>query len=429
MHVRRLIAGSLLGLSLLSAFTCEQTIAGERPSAPAQICVNNKCTSAALTSGTHLIKWNPGNYMASDTVLYAGDTMAKVQAEMDDIKGYDNIIGYRVWITWSALEPTEGNYDFSVLDAILNRLKTQYDKPKHMVVVVLPGPFGGEMPGGGSDHAIPGYLQTSSVYGASPISGSYGWWGKNSGGASTGPYVAAIYRPAVMDRMIALVQAMGAHYDGDAYFEGLMFQEDAWMVGVWSGAPDYSDSAFVAQLQRLLTSATAAFPHTNIIMQNTWLAGSTATQNFESWMIGNRIAPGTSDVVGQSAFSKFAYASKGLAWGLQAYLGIGASGSSYDGSDLRSRAHSMVDVEADDLAGDYFTGWGGTEGYTPQDIIAALNQTYTASHAFWTHFFGGEWVTGGGTVSANAPSALWSNLAPVINTTALTNSTYPANYP
>ncbi len=429
---RHSLFASLVGSLCFAAMTHAQSPA-EQPNPPPQICINSKCVvvpaaPAVVTSGP--IKWNPGHYMASDGILYANSTLSSVQSEMDDINGYDNIVGYRVFITWGALEPSEGNYNFSVLDAILNRLETQYNKPKHLVVVVLPGPFGSSMPSSGSGSVIPMYLQTSSAYGASPVSGSYGWWGQNSGGASTGPFVAALYRPAVMDRMIALVQAMGAHYDGDPYFEGLMFQEDAWMVGLWSGAPDYSDSQFITQLERLLSAATTAFPHTSVIMENTWLTYAAGTQSFEQWMIANRIAPGTADTLGQTAFNMgYATSAKGMAWGLQAYMGITAPGSSYNGGDLRPQSRAMVDIEGYDLSGDYFWNWGAPEGYQPADIITALNNTYQASHAFWTHFFGSEGALGGGTVASVSPWAQWSQLAPIINANPLTHTGYPANYP
>ena len=85
-------------------------------------------------AGPHQVKWNPGHYMSSDAVLMAGKTMSYVQGEMDDLNNQDAILGYRVYISWGALEPTMGNYDFSVLDAILARLKTAYNKPKRLVI-------------------------------------------------------------------------------------------------------------------------------------------------------------------------------------------------------------------------------------------------------------------------------------------------------
>lgn len=406
----------LIGLSGIGDIASAQTTAATtiRPDPPPVVCVNNVCTE-----GSHTIKWNPGHYMASDTVLGPGDTLSKVQSEMDDINGWDQILGYRVFISWAALEPTQGAYDFTLLDAILNRLKTQYNKPKRMVVVVLPGTFSGEWSSKDAS-TVPMYIQTGSAYGASPVSGSYGWWGPNSNGASTGYYVAALYRQAVMDRFIALVQALGKHYDGEPYFEAFMVQEDSWMVGAWYIAPDYSASGEVTQLERLMTAATAAFPHTSVVMENTWNGSVASSMSLESWMVANRVAPGNSDTLGETAFSKYNYGAS-LAWGLQAYLGI-ANGS-VTPTDLRPQARAMVDVEAPDIAGPYFSKYGGP--FTPLDVVNALNQTYKASHAFWTHLVGTETVFGGSVPAA----AKWSNLAATVSANPLTNTAYPANYP
>jgi hypothetical protein len=387
------------------------------------VCATTDPAPKNSTPGS--IKWNPGHYMASEAILNPNETMSKVQLEMDDIGSYDSVIGYRVFVTWSALESSQGVYDFSVLDAILNRLKTHYHLPKHMVVVVLPGSWFSNRSG------IPLYIQQNSIYGASPVAGSYGWWGQSGSGD-----VAAMFRPAVMDRYIALIKALAAHYDSEPYFEAFMFQEDAWLGGAFQHAPDWTASAGTTQLKSMLTAAVAAFAHTSVIMENSWWGGDpTTTQNFELWMVDNRVAPGTADTVGQTAFNKgYATAAMGLNWGLQADMGITWSGfgttSAYSGGDLRKRSRAMLDVEGQDLAGNYYSNWGAPDGYQPSDIINALNNSYQASHAFWTHFFGSEPVMGGGgTVRSASPWAVWSTLAPVVNATPLTNTGYPPNYP
>jgi hypothetical protein len=432
MFLRRLIAGFFCQ-ALLCAAAFAQTTAMQ-PNPPPRFCINSNCVTTGSSAITNTnaytggsIKWNPGHYMASDSILAGSDTLSKFSSEMDDLNGYDNILGYRLFVTWGALETSKGQYNFSVLDSILNRLQTQYNKPKHLVIALMPGAFAGSM-GSDDGSTIPLYIQQDSTYGASPSTGSYGWWGP-----SAGSYAAAIWRPAVMDRLIALIQVLGAHYDGQPNFEGLLFQEDSWIVSAAEGspaAPDYSDSAMVTQLQRLLTAATAAFPHTTVAVENTWLQNPGPTQSFEQWMVNNRIAPASSDAVGQSAFANYNYGTNGLAWGLQAYMGIQASGSNWSAVDMRSQTHAMMDIEGPDLAGTYFAKWGAAEGFQPLDIIAALNQTYQASHAFWTHYFGSEGVwPGSGTVSGVAPWAQWSNLAPVLNSNPLTSTSYPTNYP
>ncbi|HVO45944.1 MAG TPA: hypothetical protein VMT29_06370 [Steroidobacteraceae bacterium] len=426
MHARIGVVGLLALLAVTTHVGLAAAAVTPTPNPPPQVCIGSKCVNSQTSTPSKdgPIKWNPGHYMASNTVLQRGTTMSRIQTEVDDLGPYDNIIGYRVFTTWGALEPTQGNYDFSVLDAILNRLKTQYRKPKHMVVVVLPGPFGSAPLGKNDTGTVPGYIQAGSQYGNSPVAGSYGWWGKNANGVSTGNFVAAIYRSSVMDRYIALMQALGAHYDGDQYFEGIMFQEGAWMLSVWSGAPDYSESGFSTQLKRLLSATTAAFPHTNVIMENTWLTSVPGTRDLEAWMIANRIAPGSADSVGQSAFDNYSYATapQGLNWGLQAYLGI-ANGTSNPMPDQRPNAAAMLDVESFDTAGNYYARFGGP--FDPADILAAMNKTYKASHVFWVHLYGAENVRG----SAPPAAAKWTNMAPMLNANPLARTAYPANYP
>jgi len=422
--------------TLLWVMTFAQA-ASDRPKAPAEICANNNCVKAAAAAGksSGTIKWNPGHYMASEGILTGYGKLSDFTPEMDDLNNYDNILGYRLFVSWGALESAEGTYNFSVLDAMLKRLQTQYHKPKRLVIALVPGTFVGNGIGNNNGASIPVYLQQNPVYGASPVPGSYGWWGQSSGGASTGSYSAAIWRPAVMDRLIALVKALGEHYDAQTNFEALMFQEDSWVVSEATtfspAAPDYSDSGLITQMQRLLTASTAAFPHTSIVMENTWVNPASGAQSFEQWMVKNRVVPGSADTLGGTAFKKgYATAANGLAWGLQAYMGIQASGSNWSPVDMRSQTHAMMDIEGADIAGTYYASWGAPYGFEPLDVISALNNNYKASHAFWTHYFGSEPIwPGSGSVSSAAPWSQWSKLAPVINSNPLTTVSYPANYP
>lgn len=394
--------------------------AGTQPNAPSQICVNNQCTGGPISVSGGSIKWNPGHYMASDGVMSAGKPLSYIQSEMDDLNNQDNVLGYRAWFTWGALEPTQGNYDFSTVDAVLARLKTAYNKPKRLVIGLWM--YGQHALGSNNGATLPLYIQQNSMYGASPVAGSYGWWGMNSNGQSTGMYAVALYNSAVMDRFIALVQALGQHLDNDPYFEALVIQEDASVAEAASAFPptdpNYSDSAWLTQLQRLLTAATAAFPHTNVVMQNSWFDRPPSGVALEQWMANNRIAAGSPDSWGQSSISK--YGTSHLSDGIQTLLGV----SQYGGStDLRPRMAAMMEVQSPDMMGPYFSGYGGP--WSPMDFIAAFNQTYHASHVFWTHLIGTEQMNGAGV----PPAVKWSNLAPVLNANPLTNTAYPGNYP
>lgn len=418
---------TLLGGALCFTAASAQTV---KPNPPPQICVNNQCaTTQAAPSGSggpaspHQIKWNPGHYMASYGKIVGSSTpsLASLQPEMDDLNNQDAIVGYRIWISWGAMERAEGTYDFSVLDAALARLKTAYNKPKHLIIGIWM--YGQQGLSNNSDWRIlPLYIQQNPKYGASPIAGMYGWWGQNSGGKSTGQWAPAYYNPAVMDRFIALMQALGNHFDGDPYVEGLYIQEDSAVAEAGGNAspadPNYSDQAWLTQLERLLSASTAAFPHTSVLLANTWFVHPQATVTLQEWMLSNRIAPSSADTWSQSAINQ--YGTSHLADGMQVLIGTSAAGGI---GDMRPKTRAMMDVESDELASTRLSGYGGP--WTPLDIVNALNQTYWASHAFWTRFAPGTTYNG---VPVPAAS-IWSNMAATLSKNPLTHTDYPANYP
>ncbi len=418
---------------LLTGTICFTTAFGQttKPNPPPQICVNNQCAttqpppsgSGGTTTSSHQIKWNPGHYMASYGVLYGSNTstISILQPEMDDLNNQDSIVGYRIWITWGAMEKTPGVYDFSLLDAALARLKTAYNKPKHLIIGLwMYGQHG--LNANRDWRVLPLYIQQDPKYGASPVSGSYGWWGLNSNGQSSGQWAPAFYNPAVMDRYIAMVQALGNHFDSDPFVEGLYIQEDSSVAEAGGNSspsdPAYSDQAWLTQLERLLAASTAAFPHTSVLCANTWFVRPAATVALQEWMLNNRIAPSSADTWSQSAINT--YGTSHLADGMQVLLGTDSAGGI---GDLRPRTRAMMDVESDELASTRVAPYGGP--WTPLDIVNALNQTYWASHAFWTRFPPGTTLNG----LPVPPAAIWSSMAATLSKNPLIHTDYPANYP
>ena len=417
----------LASSTLLGALLGACAAAAVQPGAPTQICANGQCVTSPVIPPTpptppsgKSIKWNPGHYMDSESVIRAGTTISKVTYELNDLNNQDKVLGFRVNVTWGALEPTMGNYNFAVLDAILARLKTGYNMPKHLVIYMWLYNNGAMGQGDGS--TVPLYIQKNPQYGASPVSGGYGWWGYSTNGVSTGMYAPPLYYPPVMDRLIALIQAIGAHYDSDPNVEAIDFQEDATIAQAASAGgldPHYSDAAWLTQIQRMLTAATAAFPHTSVVMDNSWFDRPPQATVLQQWMVANRIAPGAADSWGQSALT--AFGTSHLSDGIQTLLG--ADQKNGGTIDLRPRTRAMIAVEGPDIMGPYFGKYGGP--WTPLDIINAANQTYFASHVFWTHLVGTESFRG----VACPPAAKWSNLAVTLAANPLIHTDYPANYP
>jgi hypothetical protein len=228
-----------------------------------------------------------------------------------------------------------------------------------------------------------------------------------------------------MARYIALVQAIAARYDNEPYFEGMMFQEDVYTA--LSGGSDYTPANMTTQAKLLLNATVAAFPHTNVIFENTWGLGdgSTGTQNFQAWMADNRVAAGSADAIGDSAFllPQTRGRPDALNWGMAAYMGLTDLGSTYSGGDLRSKTPLLIDVEGDDIAGPYYKKSGGP--FAPADVCKAINNRYKATHAFWTRFMGSESIHG----QPVPEFSKWPNLALALQSCPIQNTAYPASYP
>jgi hypothetical protein len=464
-------AAVVLGMSVLTVGSALAATTTRRPSPPPQVCIGSNCVTTHPGAGQ--VKWNPGHYGASGGLAYPNDQFSKFTPEMDDMLKDDWIKGYRIFITWSALDAgpvsfsgsvgggtsgtlstavTNGSYwaafgngehrqvtvdgtsvtwsgaisagsvtnahlyTTSMLDQMLARMKTHYGKPKQLVIAVVALSFSGGSRNPSDNSRIPKYITTNKAYGPSPDSGSYGWWGPPVG-THVGAYTAALYRPAVAAQYAALGEALGAKYDSDPNFEAIMDQENSAVVGPANnfppGDPTYSDEAYLAAQQSFLSAWVKAFPHTNVVSENTFMKGSGATQELATWMFSNRVAPGTADVSGQSYYDLGKPLNN---WGLMAYAGQTAQYSAFKGTDQRGTVRPMVDVEGPDIG----NATGVKISATPLDIVNGLNKTLKASHAFWCHIPAGRGST---------PAPKWAEVTAVLKSNPLTNTGYPGNYP
>jgi len=109
----------------------------------------------------------------------------------------------------------------------------------------------------------------------------------------------------------------------EPYFEALVIQEDAAIAQAASffsnPDPQYSDAAWLTQLQRVLTAATAAFP-TRARGTEQLFQPADLRRGAEQWMATNRISAGSADTAGQSSLSTMARPSSPM--GMQTYLGV-----------------------------------------------------------------------------------------------------------
>lgn len=355
---------------------------------------------------TGAVKWVPGHHAESDTILSKNSTLTAVQAEMDlGMTGLDNIRGYMPLVTWSHVEPTQGNYNFVTLDAIFNRLKTHYSNPKYFWICFEVGAFSSTAPGG--DDIIPAYIMgNTSLYGSSPIAGQSGWWG--SGTKIT--YNAALWRSAVMARFVLMVQAVLNRYQSDPMFLGVYFTEDSTPVGSATGGPvkdgTYSDATFTSLMLGLIDACVAAAPTCNVCLSNSFLFTIATAQQFTVDLINHRALLGQTDTLGVAIDHH--------SWGQGTYIGSYAP----TFPDMRSTNSMVCEIQATDM------GFFSQFHYNPSDILNAMNTRDKTAVAFWCIMFTS-------TPGTQTPQAWWQNLGPFLNNPAnqLTNKGYPTGYP
>jgi hypothetical protein len=227
------------------------------------------CATAAPAQG---IKWHPGHYVMFAT----DDSEAQILRNIDSIGRESVLKGVQVRIRWYDLETAKGVYDFSSLDKYLQRLKAQ-PTVKRLVVRVVDRNFETNSSAG----IVPNYL----------LNGTY------NGGlvrTSTG-YAPRLWEPAVMDRLIALYQAIGRRYDDDLYFEGMATEETT--LSLSQPFPSgYSHAALQRQYTRLVTTARLAAPQSNFFLYTNWIGSADLMDGLMQSLVVARAAAGGSNI-------------------------------------------------------------------------------------------------------------------------------------
>lgn len=218
------------------------------PKPPTQICLEgaSSCGKEAPPSGSRM-KWHPGHYM----LVY----LDAPQSHLDDLRNEPELKGAQIRYLWADLEQQKGVYDFSRIESDLRYLSSM-PTPKRLVVQLMDRKFGTNDPHG----IVPEYLLNDPQY---------------SGGvaATKNGYAARIWNKSVMDRLIALNQALAKRFDKEPYFEGITIGETTPGFGSQTWPSDYSRAELAKQLKRLMTAARSAWQRTNLFVYTNYLVG------------------------------------------------------------------------------------------------------------------------------------------------------------
>jgi hypothetical protein len=353
---------------------------GAVPKAPAKICVDARCVTTTDSPSTG-IKWHPGHYMMLRS-RYRNP--AAELPWIDAIGNESNIQGVLVIWLWSALETGKGQYDFSSIDQYLNRMKS-LPQPKRLIIRIEERAFNTT-----TNTSTPSYLRTDPAY--------------NGGEAlMANGTIARTWEAPVMDRMIALYQALGKKYDADPYVEGISTEETA--VGFSSAHPapaTFSNAALLTQFERLGGATRAAWPHSNVFMTTNYLGTDTQMEELIKYSVANRLAIGGPDTWGRS------FVDTGTRTLQSDAIVKGIRGSA---TDYRGLAAIKAEVEDTEIGG--YIG-----AFTPADLFDVAYNTLRANYMLWdrNNYAGGpaqKWDTGilpfirsiGGKTVSDCPSS------------------------
>jgi hypothetical protein len=293
-------------------------------------------------------KWNPGHYM----LVWLNDTPAQRQKEFDALAREPAVKGAQVRYPWAQLEPRKGEYDFRAIEADLARLQAN---GKRLVILVLDRGFNIDRP----DRFIPEYLLKEPEY---------------HGGAmktKTG-YGVRAWDAKVMDREIALFEALGRRFDGEPFVEAIGGDETAPAIGQ-QRPPDFSSEQLAKQLERWVRAVRAAWPHTLVLLYSNWLPSK--LKEVMDVCARSRCALGGPDV--------FPPPAKGTD-GDRIVKGVG-------GTEYRGRVPIAYAVQPSSL--------GIKHTYSPAELFAYAYDELQANYLFWirnTAYGGPEqrWNTG-----------------------------------
>ena len=239
--VPTLLAAALVSLCALAAEP-------PQPRPPAILCIDDdgNCPTTPVQPGRG-IKWHPGHYLLT--------YIKSPQSDLEDLRNETTVLGAQVRYLWADLEPRKGVYDFSLIESDL-RLLQSMPVPKRLVAQILDIRFDTNNPHG----IVPNYLMEDAEYNGGIV-------------RTTNGYSARLWEKQTMDRLIALYQELGKRFDKEPYFEAIATRETAPSFGGVGPPPGYKQSDMAAQLKRLISSARAAWPNTNVFVYTNYLVG------------------------------------------------------------------------------------------------------------------------------------------------------------
>jgi hypothetical protein len=252
-----------LGETLDDATPVSAPVALQGVDACGSIATTATTEATTLVTGTR--KYHKGHYIALMACCDSTKTMA------DSIK--PGVKGFMKRYRWKDLEPTQGNYNFSEIQADLTWSAAN---GMQLVVMIEDKSFGSGTP----ENPAPSYLAKYSA--------------ANMGGG----YTMIRWNPIVVSRFKALVTALGTRFDSHKAFEGIATQETApslssTVLSAHAYTPEKYRDAYIA----MLTTAGAAMPTSRVFWFMNFMPGKNEyLASIAAAVVGKGVVMGGPDV-------------------------------------------------------------------------------------------------------------------------------------
>lgn len=395
-------------------------------------------------------KWNPGHYMNSPTRTNSTNSNLSQKNQQIDIllTSGPNVQGIMLKYQWPGFWDSVNNvFRFDFLDIDYTRttgIAHPGDTPtgKRIIVQVMTDIFGGS----GAAVVPADVYNNPGVYGAPPSGKPGGGYWTFDGGSN---YVACLWRTAVMNRLIAMYQALANHVlpsgntvDNDPYIEQMMSFEIASPIGADAGA-GYNATAYQTAWHSFIDALAAAFPHTCCIAEINfgdnpqWTADMVTYLQSKGWGGGGPDMWGKTYLTGVSPYNG---SPDKMSWGQQRFAGVLTATYPSNNPGYFGQMPWSQEVEDEELYYGYqFPGQFAGSPYMPQDImntardlLARANNQGGITHILW------QWLSGSGPAIMDAttyknisqfPGNWQDQVLPMINANPIPFTGYPTNLP
>jgi len=261
------------------------------------------------------------------------------------------------------LEPTKNNYDFS---KITEDIATSISHGKVMSFMVQTTKGADWI-----DHGLPDYILTDPEYEG----------GDFENVNQPGVYLPKLWLSALGDRMVALIQALGAAFDGNPAISMYTFPETSNTLQQLQ--PGFTSEGFLSYLKRTQLAAHTAFPTTLIAQTVNWRSGLSEEQADEMMdylvneckggfgatdiIAGGREDDGVSAL--DNSFGKYYAPYRGVASIVQK-----AETPTYSIYNARIQYdHAINDIGANFILWHPFLNYAGTSVFSFNEVIAVVN--------------------------------------------------------